>query len=220
MAKYTTELRNICDYYGRDVVESWFKSYKLEDYLTQKEIDTITSQGLWTKDKLAKKIVDAYYFREIGQETPEMFKHYAMITMERIMEKQLQIIYSASIEIDPLINVDYKETYDMAREGTDKSNGTGSSSGLSVNSDTPQGQINKTEILQGKYASATSAGESTSNSSGNSETTGKEKWTRTKKGNDGITATQQKLIGQYRNILIAIDDNIIKELNDLFMGIY
>lgn len=220
MAKYTTELRNVCDYYGRDVVESWFKSYKLEDYLTQKEIETITRQGLWTKDKLAKKIVDAYYFREIGQETPEMFKHYTMITMERIMEKQLQIIYSASIEIDPLINVDYTETYDMAREGTGKSNGTGTSSGLNVNSDTPQGQINKTEILQGKYASSTSAGESTSNSSGNSETTGKEKWTRTKRGNDGITATQQKLIGQYRNILIAVDDNIIKELNDLFMGIY
>lgn len=220
MAKYTIELRKVCDYYGRDVVEGWFKSYKLEDYLTQKEIDTINAQGLWTKDKLAKKIVDAYYFREIGLETPEMFKHYAMINMERIMEKQLQIIYSASIEIDPLINVDYKETYDMEREGTGKSNGTGSSSGLNVNSDTPQGQISKSEILQGKYASSTSAGESTSNSSGNSETTGKEKWTRTKRGNDGITATQQKLIGQYRNILIAVDDFIINELNDLFMGIY
>ena len=40
MAKYTTELRNVCDYYGRDEVETWFKSYKLEDYLTQKEIET------------------------------------------------------------------------------------------------------------------------------------------------------------------------------------
>lgn len=78
------------------------------------------------------------------------------------MEKELQVIYSASIEIDPLINVDYTESYKMDREGSSQSTGTGTSSGLSVNSDTPQGQVNKTEILQGKYASSTGAGESES----------------------------------------------------------
>ena len=38
MATYTIELRKICDIYGRDEVESWFKNYKLEDYLTSTQI--------------------------------------------------------------------------------------------------------------------------------------------------------------------------------------
>ena len=38
MAKYTIELRKVCDLYGRDTVESWFKEWNLEDYLTEDEI--------------------------------------------------------------------------------------------------------------------------------------------------------------------------------------
>lgn len=220
MATYTIDLRNVCQYYGREEVKKWFTSYNELDIITQKQLDVINARGCWSKEKLADKIIDYYYFREIGFDTPEMFKHYAIITMKNIMEKQLQVIYSASIDIDPLINVDYTESYKMDREGSSQSTGTGTASGLSVNSDTPQGQIDKTEILQGKYASSTGAGESESKNTGSSNINAKENWTRTKRGNDGITATQQKLIQQYRNILIAIDETIIKSLNELFMGLY
>ena len=70
MAKYTIELRRLCDIFTREVVENWFKNYKIEDYLTLEQIETITNSGLWSKDKLATKIVDHYYMREIGFETP------------------------------------------------------------------------------------------------------------------------------------------------------
>jgi len=65
MSKYTMQLKNIFNYVDRSTVESWFSSYNLEDYLTTSQIEVITNAGLWTKEKLAKKIVDHYLFSEI-----------------------------------------------------------------------------------------------------------------------------------------------------------
>ena len=216
MSKYTFELRRLFDFYTRETVERWFKNYELSDYLTQDEIDVINERGTWSKDKLAKKIVDHYYMREIGFETPYLFKHYVEITMKEIMEEKLPLIYSASIHYDPLVNGDYTETFERTIDNT--ASGTDSSSGLTIDSQTPQGQINKQQILQGKYASSTSAGENSSSSSttGNTE----EGSTKRVKGNSGVSATAQKMIEQYRKNIIAIDRDIINELNDLFMGLY
>ena len=86
MASYTIKLRRICELYGRDTVENWFKSYNIEDYLSPSQIESITKVGLWNKDKLAQKIVDHYFMREIGFETPALFEHYAKVEMQEIME--------------------------------------------------------------------------------------------------------------------------------------
>ena len=165
MAKYTIELRKICDIYGRNEVENWFKDYELKNYLTSEQIEVINQGGVWSKERLATKIVDHYFMREIGLETPALFKHYAKVTMQEIMERYLPKIYSNFLKYDPLSNVDYIETYtreintDTEAEGSttgkSNSNSSSNSSGLAVNSDTPQGQINKSEILNGKYASTT-----------------------------------------------------------------
>ena len=32
MGKYTIELRRVCDLYGREEVESWFKDYNVDDF--------------------------------------------------------------------------------------------------------------------------------------------------------------------------------------------
>ena len=231
MAKYTIELRNLFEplrynppLYTREQVESWFKDYELTDYLTQDQINVIENNNIWNKNKLAKKIVDHYYMREIGFETPQLFSHYAKVTMQEIMEKYLPLIYSANINYDPLINVDYSEkfirTADSTNQGTSTSNSN--SNGLTINSDTPQKQINKEEILSGKYASSTSANESELNDSTNTNTSGvtNEEYTKNVKGNSGISVTAQKLIDQFRENIIGIDKEIIEELNDLFMGLY
>ena len=240
MAKYTMELRKVSLFYGEDVVKSWFKSYDLSNYLTDDEIEVITDRGTWSKDRLADKIYNHYYMREIGFETPALFKHYVLTTMNEIMEKYLPLIYSASIEYNPLVNVDYTETFNRNSSGSNTSTETGSgassnqntvnSSGLTVNSDTPQGQISKSAILGGSYASSTSAGEnSTSNNdstsynnsiSKNDTNSGLESYTKNIKGNSGVSATAQAMIKQYRANIIAIDKAIIDELNTLFMGIY
>ena len=231
MSKYTIELRQLFDstyfspqLYTRSEVESWFKDYNLNDYLTQEEINVINSRGIWTKDKLAKKIVDHYYMREIGFETPVLFKHYAKVYMQEAMEKYLPLIYSASIKYDPLVNVDYTETFtrniDNTSNGTTSSNSN--SSGLNVASDTPQGQISKASILAGNYASSTGASENEVSDETTSETTGNtsENYSKKVKGNSGVSATAQKMIEQYRNNIRAIDKEIINKLEPLFMGLY
>ena len=231
MAKYTFELRELFEpikynppIYTRDEVENFFKDYELSDYLTQEQIDIINSAGIWSKDKLARKIVDHYYMRESGLETIGLFKHYAKVMMQELMEENLPLIYSASIQYDPLVNVDYTETFNRNADNTGESNSTSNnlSSGLVVGSNTPQGQISKAGILHGDYASSTSANENQANITDKTTTEGntKENYTKNVKGNSGVSATAQKMILQYRENIIAIDKKIIKELNILFMGLY
>ena len=231
MGKYTFELRELFEpikfnppLFTRSQVEDFFKDYELTDYLTQEQIDTINAAGIWNKDKLARKIVDHYYMRESGLETPGLFKHYAKVIMQEIMEEYLPLIYSASIYYDPLVNVDYTETFNRTADTTGESNSNSSnnSSGLVVGSNTPQGQISKQGILEGEYASSTSANENEANIKDNTTTQGNttEEYQKRVKGNSGVSATAQKMVLQYRENIIAIDKKIIKELNILFMGLY
>lgn len=232
MAKYTIELHRICDIYGRNEVENWFKDYDINNYLTPIQIEQIQKFNVWSKDRLATKIVDHYFMREIGFETPALFKHYAKVKMQEIMERQLPKIYSNFLEYDPLSNVDFTEEYTREITGTGKnegnsnSNSSNNASGLNVNSDTPQGQISKQDILNGAYASNTNASETESSindnttTSSNSESNTIEKFTRHEEGDNGVIITNQRLVKEYREIIIAIDEEIINELNKLFMGLY
>lgn len=223
MSKYTLELRELFTpikfnppIYTQTEVEGFFTDYQLSDYLTSEQIDVVEEAGLWTKEKLAKKIVEHYYMREIGQETIGLFKHYAKVTMQELMEEYLPLIYSASIQYDPLVNVDYTETFE--RSASVDTTGSSNSSGLGVMSDTPQGQISKSAILAGSYASSTSANENEVSSSSGSDTS--EDYTKHVKGNSGVSATAQKMVEQFRDNIRAIDREIIEKLEPLFMGLY
>lgn len=224
MSSYTIKLRNVINIYSREEVEGWFKDYKLEDYLNDDQIETLQNTNLWTKDKLAKKIVDHYFMREIGFETPALFRHYVKVTMAEIMERYLPLIYTQAIKYDPLINVDYTETYKHSHEGEGSTEGSSNSNstGLNIASNTPQGQINKQDILNGTYASNTDANESegTTNSNAKSNTKDSDEYTRNVKGNQGITASYQAMIMQYRDTVANYTEEIINELNSLFMGLY
>lgn len=214
---YTMTLYEIINnFYTRSEVEGWFKDYELTDYLTTEQIQTITTNGLWSKDKLAKKIVDHFLTEQIGFETMGLFRQKVKITMEEIMESKLPLIYSRAIEYDPLVNVDFTET--MERSVTNEGESSSNSSGLAVNSDTPQGQISKANILAGNYASSTSASEGEATGASSNEMG--EEYTKRVKGNSGVSATAQKMVEQFRDNIRAIDYEIIKELEPLFMIIY
>lgn len=214
---YTMTLYEIINnFYTRQEVEGWFKDYELTDYLTTEQIETITDNGIWSKDKLAKKIVDHFLMEQIGFETMGLFKQRVKITMQEIMESKLPLIYSRAIEYDPLVNVDYTET--LERSVTNEGESSSNSSGLAVNSDTPQGQISKASILAGNYASSTSASEGEATGSSSNEMG--EEYTKTVKGNSGVSATAQRMVQQFRDNIRAIDYEIITELEPLFMIIY
>ena len=225
MAKYTLELRELFTpikfnppLYTREEVEGFFKDYNINEYLTPEQIDVINSTNVWSKDRLARKIVDHFYMREIGQETIGLFKHYAKVTMQELMEEYLPLIYSSAIKYDPLVNVDFTETFERTANNT----GNANSSGLGVASDTPQGRISKTGILAGDYASSTGASETTSEvtDGGTTGSTSEESTTKRVKGNMGIVSTYQNLIKQYRQVIVGVNGEIIQELGKLFMGLY
>ena len=228
MAKYTIELRRVCELYTREEVENWFKDYNIEDYLTPVQIEQITKFNVWSKDRLAKKIVDHYYMREIGFETPGLFKHYAKVLMQEIMERQFPKIYSNFLEYDPLSNVDFTEEYtreiEGSSEGTSNSNSTNNASGYNINNDTPQTRITKQDLDTGVYASQTNQSDTSSNiedeTNAQSSSNTIERFTRHEEGDNGVIITNQRLVKEYREIIVAIDEEIINELSKLFMGIY
>ncbi len=211
MAKYSIELRELVETFGKDEIIKWFCDYELTDYLTADEINIINTRGTWSKQKLAKKIIDHYYMREIGFETPGLFMQRVKVAMQEIMEEKLPLIYSASIKYDPLVNVDFTETYAGKNSGDSQSN----TQGLNIHSDTPQSQVEKEQILQGKYASSTDGSEATDKT----VTNGNDEYVKTMKGNSGVSATAQKMIQQYRENIIMIDRDIINDLSKLFIGI-
>ena len=234
MSKYTIEVRELFTpikynppLYTKEQVEGFFKDYELSDYLTPAQITTITTAGIWSKDKLAKKIVNHYYMREIGQETIGLWIHYVKDTMELLMEEYLPLIYSASISYDPLINVDYTETFtrtaNVDNTGESISNSTNSGNSIGINSDTPQGRVTKASILAGNYATATQGTETESQIDNTTNTTSgsesEEEYTKRMVGNSGVSATAQKMIQQYRDNIRAIDREIIEKLEYCFFGL-
>lgn len=220
MSKYTFELREVISTFGRDEVKRWFSDYNLSDYLTPEEIAVIEDKGVWNKDQLAERILDHYFMREIGTDAIGQFMLFIKDSMCEIMETYAPIIYSASIKYDPLVNVNYSETYSGTSGTSSISSSSSTNSGLSVNSDTPQGQIQKSQILQGKYASSTAANETENQVNDNSTSNGNQDYVKTIKGNSGVSATSQAMIKQYRDVIRAVNTEIVYELEPLFMGIY
>lgn len=214
MSKYTTTFRDVIDLgiYTQDDIESVFKDYNLLDYLTADEVAIVNARGTWTKEKLARKIFNHFYNIEIGFETFHEFSLQAKSYMSEIMEKYAPMIYSYSIEYDPLVNVDFTETFERSSTSEDSA----SADGIVLNSDTPQGRVKKADILAGNYASNTSGNESSS--SANSEQN--ESYTRRTKGNSGVSATAQALLKQYRDNIRAVDSEIIRDLKILFLGLF
>lgn len=220
MSKYTYELREVISTFGEDEVKAWFSDYELSDYLTEEEIQVIRDKGVWSKEQLAERIIEHFYTREVGTDAIGQFRWFLKDKLHEIMETYVPIIYSVSIKYDPLVNVNFSETYSGTSGSQSQSSTSANSSGLVVNSDTPQGQISKNEILNGKYASSTVANENTNEGSSNTSSDGREEYVRTTKGNSGVSATSQAMIKQYRDVIRAVNTEIIYELEPLFMGLY
>lgn len=236
MSNYTIQLRKCCDLYGRDTVESWFSSYNLEDFLTENQINIIQKAGLFTKEKLAKRIVDHFFMREIGYETTGLFRQQILVKMEEIMEEYLPIIYTASEEYDIFSDVDYTETYKMTGNdkstatggGTNTSNSTSNNNSLSILNDTPQGATKIEDTKSGKYASQINYNDSqisdntsqTTSSNSNQNIDRSENYEKHVQGNSGISTTSQRMILEYRKTIRAITKEIINLLEPEFISLF
>lgn len=182
------------------------------------------------KEAFEQKVIDHYYFRQIGQETVGRFLHMFRTKIREIMPYYVQVYeFDAkfrNIE-DPLESYNLVETFEQVARGSGKVTGknssenNGSSENLSVFSDTPNGSIENIDTHMTNATKVTGNDSSTTsgNSSQDSESTGNTSHTLTRKGNIGV----QPLGGEVLNIrsaFINIDQQIINELADLFLKIY
>lgn len=231
MSKYTTELRWIVEN-GYDLQLNEYPIFD-ENY----------------RQKLNQKIINHYYFREIGFETVGLFRFYLKQTMNEIMPYYNQLYESALLEIDPLNTINFTETLTRTKIGNDtknfneyttvnsngdsNSNSTKNSNFKDVESDTPQGMLSIGNIEGELYASYAriSKNEDTTNSTAHQETTDTQKRKNDEKinreDNENYTRTekgnresQSELLMKYRQTFLNIDMQIITELNNLFMGLY
>lgn len=214
------ELREIVSTFGEDEVKGWFSKYELSDFLTPEQIQVIEEKGVWSKEQLNDRIIKHFYTREICTDAIGQWMLFIEDKMNEIMETYAPLIYTASIKFDPLVNVDFTETYTGETTGDNNSTSNSTGTGLTVNSDTPQGHISKSGILSGDYASSTGANETENNITDSSQSKGTESYSKTTRGNSGVSATAQKMIEQTRDIIRALNTEIVYELEPLFMGLY
>lgn len=118
---------------------------------------------------LNKKIIDHYYKREIGAETPGLFKFFLNRTMNEIMPYYNQLYSSVELfkQYDPFHDKDIQITDKRTTNGTSDQTGSGTSesSDLDVNSDTPQTMLSIGDIKNNTYASTASWDNANANTS-------------------------------------------------------
>jgi hypothetical protein len=198
MAKYTTQIRSL--------VENGFPIFDFDYPIFDPAYKTV----------LETKIIDYYYFREIGLETPAQFKQFLKSKLTRIMPYYNEMYLQNQVfkTYDPYKNKNVTTTDKRTTSSDSSASSSGSSTSKEVYSDTPQAK------LQGlDYATnvTENSGDSGGTSTGKVTTT--DEYTSTIAGHDGMRYPTDILI-DLRKTLINIDQMIIDELHDLFMNVY
>ena len=224
----------------REIVESGVKIWDFEYPIPRKTIEyngkTCTVD--FDKDAFETKIVDHYYFRQIGQETVGRWLHYFRTRIREIMPYYVQLYeFDAKFRNidDPLESYNLVETFKQEHSNTGNVSGSTTSESNSERSDetdnerrfsnTPQGSLSNldhylTEATKDNGSgSSNESGSSSGSSEQSSEDSGTIEHTLTKRGNIGV----QPLGGEVENIrnaFINIDQMVINELKDLFIQLY
>lgn len=98
MANYTIELRTLVDKMGYNIFDNTWTTFVPEH-----------------KTVLCDKIIRRYYFYEIGQETPDRFKHYLNEQLAREMPYYNKLYESELLKLEPLYNHMLEESGDIDR---------------------------------------------------------------------------------------------------------
>lgn len=212
MANYTLELRQISNSSNVKVFDFEYPFYSEEH---RKEFE--------------EKFINYYFFHEIGVETIGRFKHNLKTKLQEIMPYYIQL-YETELkakDINFLLNKDLKETF--IREVDNTNNMTGDSLNKvngNDNTDYKESSIGNGNATL-SYNSLTSINQNNNNfnntNSSNSNVVNKgnerEETTLISQGNIGITSSEE-LLQKWRDVIINIDQMILKECRDLFMTVY
>ena len=202
------------------------------------------------KTAFEKKVIDHYYFRQIGQETVGRWLHYFRSRIREIMPYYVQLYGTVKIMEElpsPFDNVDVTETYSEERTGTTTGTSSTTNTGTSTGKDektathteeharkfsnTPQGSISNLDsyLTEANVETADDGDTETVNSSANTSATseGTASGTQTERVEHTYTKKGNQGVNtyahdmlEYRETLINIDMQIINELKDLFLMVY
>lgn len=170
------------------------------------------------------KIIDEYFKREIGVETPDMFFLVIRRKMDQIMPYYNKLYETERIKYDALDTMRIHSVSKAAMTGEEEATGHNTttseteSKGRAVASQTPQTML----ASNADYATSATDSESDSDVSGESsqESTSSNS---TESNSDNLVTGYQgiasDLIVKYRNSLLNIDTMILYDLQDCFMQI-
>lgn len=198
------------------------------------------------REPLNNKIIEHFWFREIGLETPQLFKRFLNRRLNEIMPFYNQLYKSCLLEYDPLSNYSLTSVTSHTSQNevertaahVDTSNTSGEtkttndsdSHARNLVSTTPQMQLSGRE----DYASNITESDSTAKTGNLTEQDATTKTDATDTSKDSANARDDgtsKVTGlsgvlaadaleRYRSTLLNIDMMVIEELQDLFMGLY
>ena len=227
MSKYTTEVRFICEAFAKQRTSV---NYTKIDEILKASAPLIFSFDYPIFDgdyklPLEIKILRYYYTREIGFETVGLWQLKLENKMNMIMPYYNQLYNSELLSFNPLYETDLTRTFKRDNGSTTKENHNSNSSNNNTNyslfSDTPQGGlegVDREEYL-------TTATKNTTQQSlidttiDNKQINTLENYIENVKGRQGGTSGSE-LLNQFRSTFLNVDNMVIKELADLFMGIY
>lgn len=234
MSKYTTQLRFICESLHTNESTGYASVREVIQAAAPKIFDF--PFPYWEESdrgRFEEMVLRHFYTREIGYETYGLWKLKLEDKLNVIMPYYNQLYLSTKLDFDPL--TDYNESRsgkrktDNTTESSSNTNGRydseSTSEVLTKHLDTPQNGV--TDLLNDKYLTdaSTSEGNSTgggtnvSNTSGNTTLDGSEVYEETIKGKRG-SSSYAKLLEEYRRALLNVDQMVLVELEELFMGIW
>lgn len=196
MAQVTIELRHLLQ-----------TDFELFDF------NYVISDTVW-KAELEKAIIDYYLFEEIGQETPERFKHVfktKFLSLIPHYDRLYQLNQQALL--DGLINSKMTESIEGELVNSGEDNSNSSSTQDVLNTEYPQHTSIVDDIPSGR--SVNNGTSSVSVNFGKVETKTHEKII---SGYSGITSVE--LVTKYKNNLLRINGQIIQELKSCFILVY
>lgn len=128
MANYTIELRKIVEH-GIPIFDFPYEFYNEEK-----------------RAEFEKNFIRHFYFREIGCETVDRFKHYLEDKMNLVFPYYNALFNAAQIEYNILDNYNIKEEYEITRENKGKTSGVSSTVGRTEDNQTS----NVKDVNEGK----------------------------------------------------------------------
>lgn len=206
--------------------------------LRLKDVDRITN-GHWGLDryeifdesyreKLNSRIKREFWLNEIGHETIDIFIWRLELKMDLIMPRYNRMYLAELQNTDPLdggtASSRTRQWGDSSNDGTNtsSSNGTGSgtSKGRTVASDTPQTRLAGNADYASSLSDATSENSNKSSSTSAGSTNSRSHYDNNQSSDSQQRGSKAQMIAQYRGTLVNVDNFVIEELRDLFLGVW